>query len=85
MIAGHRFRGVLGVRNWVRSFKMVETGLVSGGKPGAEFEREVCVRKPWQALARRDAERQRRREIRRVGCGAGNGFVSCREGRDEFV
>jgi len=63
------------VRNWVRSFKMVETGLVSGGKPGAEFEREVCVRKPWQALARRDAERQRRRGAGKARWGWENGFV----------
>ena len=70
----HRVKGVLQVQNWVRSFKLVDTGLGGAGEMESKFVGEVCMRKFRQDLARRDAERQRRRGRRRAGCWGENRF-----------
>jgi len=67
-IVRHRVRWVLWLRHWVRLFKLLHTGLGGVGEMESKFAGEACMRESWQGLARRDAERQRRGEMRRAGC-----------------
>ena len=83
MIAWHRFRGVLGVQNWVRSFKLLDAGLGGAGGMELKLVGEVCAREFWEGLARRDADadgsgrkrRGRHRVAGKAGWGWENGFV----------
>ena len=76
MVFRHGFRSCLRRQNWVRSFKLLDTGLAGAGEMQPKLVGEVCARECLQDLAREDAERQRRRGTRRVGCWGENGLVS---------